>query len=63
MNRRVLAVMVGSALVASLMVASVSDKSIAQIGGESRVLQAILGLTEIAKGQTQALVNTTENRG
>jgi hypothetical protein len=45
------------------MVASVSDKSIAQIGGESRVLQAILGLTEIAKGQTQALVNTTENRG
>jgi hypothetical protein len=35
--------------------------ALAQVAGESRVLQAILGLTEVIKGGTEDLVDTTEN--
>jgi hypothetical protein len=43
------------------MVPSMSNSSFAQVTSESRVLQAILGLTEVVKGQTEDLLDTTEN--
>jgi hypothetical protein len=61
MRKQILAVIAGITLLTAFMVPSMSNKTFAQVTSESRVLQAILGLTEVIKGQSQALVETTEN--
>jgi hypothetical protein len=57
----ILAISIGAFLVSAFAAPSLSSNSLAQVTGESRVLQAILGLTEVIKGHTEALVDTTEN--
>jgi hypothetical protein len=61
MKKQILAVIGGIALVAAFMVLSMSNNAFAQVTSESRVLQAILGLTEHLKWHTEELVDTTEN--
>jgi hypothetical protein len=58
---QILAVMASITLFTAFMVPSFGSNSFAQVTSESRVLQAILGLTEVVKGQSAALVDTTEN--
>jgi hypothetical protein len=61
MKKQILATIAAIALLTAFLVPSMSNNSFAQVTSESRVLQAILGLTEVVKGQSQALVDTTEN--
>jgi hypothetical protein len=61
MRKQILAVSIGAVLVISFVVPSMSSNVQAQVASESRVLQAILGLTEVVKGQSQALVETSDN--
>jgi len=61
MNKQILAVSIGAVLVMSLVVPSMSSNSFAQVTSESRVLQAILGLTEVVKGQTEDMNDTLDN--
>jgi hypothetical protein len=60
--RKVLAASIGVVLVAALISPSLSTNSFAQsVSSESRILLAILGLTEVIKSHTEELVDTTEN--
>jgi hypothetical protein len=56
-----LAVTAGIVLIAAILTPTMSDSTFAQVTSESRVLQAILGLTEHLKWHTEELVDTTEN--
>jgi hypothetical protein len=61
MKAKILAISVGAVLVTAFLIPALSSNVQAQVTSESRVLQAILGLTEVAKGKSQALVETSEN--
>jgi hypothetical protein len=61
MKKQILAVIAGITLLTAFLIPPMSSNSFAQVTSESRVLQAILGLTEVVKGESQALVDTTEN--
>jgi hypothetical protein len=61
MKKQVLASSIAAVFVAAFMVPSLSVDSFAQVSSESRVLQAILGLTEVIKGQTDDLSDTLTN--
>jgi hypothetical protein len=61
MKAAILAISVGAVLVAAFTLPAYSSSVQAQVTSESRVLQAILGLTEVVKGKSQALVDTSEN--
>jgi hypothetical protein len=61
MRKEILAGASSVVLVAAFLSPVLSNDSFAQITSESRVLQAILGLTEVVKGQTENLVDATEN--
>jgi hypothetical protein len=61
MKKQILAIIAGMTLLTAFIVPSMSNNSFAQVTSESRVLQAILGLTEHLKWHTEELVDTTEN--
>jgi hypothetical protein len=61
MKKQVLASSIAAVFVAAFMVPSLSTDSFAQVSSESRVLQAILALTEVIKGQTDDLSDTLTN--
>jgi hypothetical protein len=61
MRKKILAASIGAVLVAGFLTPIVSSNAQAQVTSESRVLQAILGLTEHLKWHTEELVDTTEN--
>jgi hypothetical protein len=61
MNKQILAIIVGIIILSAFLIPSMSNNTFAQVTSESRVLQAILGLTEVVKGKSQALVETSDN--
>jgi hypothetical protein len=61
MRAKILAIVSGIVLAAALLAPTLSSNVQAQVTSESRVLQAVLGLTEVVKGDSEALVDTTEN--
>jgi hypothetical protein len=58
---KILAITGSAVLVAVFSTLALSNDSLAQVAGESRVLQAILGLTEVIKVQSEGLIETTQN--
>lgn len=61
MNKNIPAIVTGALLAVSMMAPTLSNNASAQVGAESRVLQAILALTELIKSDSSALVETTDN--
>jgi hypothetical protein len=61
MRVKILTVTAAILLVAGFVLHTFSNNVTAQVIGESRILQAVLGLTEVLKGQTEGLVDVAEN--
>jgi hypothetical protein len=61
MKATILAISLGAVLAGAMLIPALSSNVQAQVTSESRVLQAILGLTQVAKGKSEALVATSEN--